>query len=51
MILCPYHRLGHLERAQTIKQKLKRNAQTQDADGKQAMPVLHMALLEAITQQ
>ena len=39
------------QRAQTSNQKLKHNAQTQDADGVQTMSVLYMILLEAVSQQ
>ena len=38
-------------RAQTANQKLKQNAQTQDADGMQAMSVLYMTLLETVSQE
>ena len=38
-------------RAQSANQKLKQNTQTQDADAMQAMPVLYMTLLEAVSQQ
>ena len=39
------------QRAQTAHQKLKQNAQTQDADGMQAMSVFfYMTLLEAVFQ-
>ena len=37
--------------APTANQKLKQNAQTQDADGRQAMSVFYMTQLEAISQQ
>ena len=36
------------QRAQTANKKFKQNAQTQDADGMQGMPVLYMIQLEAI---
>ena len=36
---------------QTANQKLKQNAQTQDVDGKQALPVIYMKNLKAIFQQ
>ena len=39
------------QRPQTANQQLKQSAQTQDADGMQAMSVLYMALLEAVCQQ
>ena len=38
-------------RAQTLNQKLKQNAQTQDADGMQALSVLNTTKLEGISQQ
>ena len=39
------------QRVQTVNQKLKQNAQTQDVDGMQAMSVLYMTQLEAVSQQ
>ena len=39
------------QRAQTPIQKLKQNAQTQNPDAMQAMSVLYMTLLEAVSQQ
>ena len=38
-------------RAQTANQKLKQNAQTQDADGMQALSVIYITQLDAISQQ
>ena len=38
-------------RFQTANQKLKQNAQTQNADGMQAFSVLNMTQLEAKSQQ
>ena len=38
-------------RAETTNKKLKHDAQTQDADGMQVMPVLNMNQLEATFQQ
>ena len=38
-------------RAQTASQKLKQNAQRYDADDMQALSVLDMTQLEAISQQ
>ena len=37
-------------RAEIANQKLKQNAQTHDADGLQAMSLLYMTLLEAVSQ-
>ena len=38
-------------RAQTTYQKLKQNAQTQNFDGMQALYVLYMTQLKALSQQ
>ena len=38
-------------RAQDLNQKFEQNAQTQDADGIQALFVLYLPQLEAVTQQ
>ena len=38
-------------RAQTTNQKLKQNFETQDIDGIQALSVLYMTQLAAISQQ
>ena len=38
-------------RTQIANQKLKQNVQTQVADSMQALPVLHMKNLKAISQQ
>ena len=35
----------------TLNQNLKRNAETQDADGLQALSVFSMTKIEALTQQ
>ena len=35
----------------TAKQKLSQNMETQDRDGMQALSVLYMTQLEAVTQQ
>ena len=39
------------QRSQTANQKFKQNAQTQDADGMQAMSVLYMTQLEVTPQE
>ena len=39
------------QRAQPANQKLKQNAQIQDTIGMQAMSVLYMTVLDAVSQQ
>ena len=38
-------------RTETANEQLKQDAQSQDVDGLQSMPVLYMTLLEDISQQ